>query len=513
MKKTILIFVYCISMVFNMQSQEQVTSVQTLEMRLDQIGDVSGNILDFFSQDEINLMRDHLRDKDGFQQQKQYQGGLAYCGIHVYGTLGSFMIPGGDVTEVGTSSVGFAHAGAVDPNNPDTAYVFNNTDDLFSINLATGEPTLLANLVGDWLGAEFSPNTGVLYAVNANAELHTIDIDAGTTTLMGSTGLGILAGLAINDNDQAYTADLQDDNLYQIDLSTGVATLIGAIGFDANFGQGMFWDEGTNTIYMTAFNNILFDEEFREVNTSTGNTIFLSTMGIPGAPTQFPWASSPPAGIPEPDPALFNTWYLSAYSYDFGGTFYVEDISPSISPFLTMESDLTFSGQACNEYGGYFTYDEVTDRLVLEQFDLCLCGSCDNPPQSHVDFENDYFEYFIIDDNYNYILSEDDDQSYLRIFSQASTELFFQSTPLTFGIDDVELKKVTIYPNPVLDVLRISSENIAIDSIVVYSMQGQRMDASLSENNSVNVSSLSEGLYFIEVITSEGKSVQKFVKK
>lgn len=70
---------------------------------------------------------------------------------------------------------------------------------------------------------------------------------------------------------------------------------------------------------------------------------------------------------------------------------------------------------------------------------------------------------------------------------------------------------LTTYPNPATEFLSISSE-IEIDSYKVYSTTGQLL-LNASYNGSIDVSSLQNGTYFIEVMSGELKETLSFVKK
>ncbi len=69
----------------------------------------------------------------------------------------------------------------------------------------------------------------------------------------------------------------------------------------------------------------------------------------------------------------------------------------------------------------------------------------------------------------------------------------------------------SVYPNPTTEHLNIASE-VAIDRIAIYSLDGSIV-LTTGQTESVDVSVLSSGIYFVEVYTSEGKSVQKFIKQ
>ena len=87
------------------------------------------------------------------------------------------------------------------------------------------------------------------------------------------------------------------------------------------------------------------------------------------------------------------------------------------------------------------------------------------------------------------------------------------SEDCSLGQDDFLLTQVIIFPSPVTDTLFITSEGITVEKIIVYSISGKQVIEASANENSIDVSNLSEGLYFIEIFSSERKSVQKFIKQ
>ena len=76
------------------------------------------------------------------------------------------------------------------------------------------------------------------------------------------------------------------------------------------------------------------------------------------------------------------------------------------------------------------------------------------------------------------------------------------------AVDDIAVGTVAIYPNPVVDILSVQTDEAV--SIVVYSMTGQKL--AVSENNTVDLSILPAGVY-MACVQSKGKTcVQKFIK-
>ena len=73
-----------------------------------------------------------------------------------------------------------------------------------------------------------------------------------------------------------------------------------------------------------------------------------------------------------------------------------------------------------------------------------------------------------------------------------------------------------IYPNPVNDRLYIETES-EIEEVVVYDVYGRIQNLRNSETqklgNSIDVSNLNSGVYFVKVVTANGEVVKRFVKK
>ena len=73
-----------------------------------------------------------------------------------------------------------------------------------------------------------------------------------------------------------------------------------------------------------------------------------------------------------------------------------------------------------------------------------------------------------------------------------------------------------IYPNPVNDKLYIATETEA-EEVVVYDVYGRIQNLRNSETqklgNSIDVSNLNSGVYFLKVVTANGEVVKRFVKK
>ncbi len=84
------------------------------------------------------------------------------------------------------------------------------------------------------------------------------------------------------------------------------------------------------------------------------------------------------------------------------------------------------------------------------------------------------------------------------------------------SINNVDLKSLTIYPNPVKDILHISNEDIAIQSVKIMDLSGRLLKTvSLSELNTqveIPVGELFAGTYFVIIQTEQGTVTRKIIK-
>jgi hypothetical protein len=86
----------------------------------------------------------------------------------------------------------------------------------------------------------------------------------------------------------------------------------------------------------------------------------------------------------------------------------------------------------------------------------------------------------------------------------------------TLGEDIEELtSSVNIYPNPVSDKLYIKTE-AEIEEVVVYDVYGRVQNLRNSETqklrNSIDVTDLNSGVYFVKVRTENGNIVKRIIK-
>ncbi|MBP5651013.1 MAG: T9SS type A sorting domain-containing protein, partial [Bacteroidales bacterium] len=82
-------------------------------------------------------------------------------------------------------------------------------------------------------------------------------------------------------------------------------------------------------------------------------------------------------------------------------------------------------------------------------------------------------------------------------------------------VADVQTERFSVYPNPAVDQLNVSGENMR--TIELYNALGQLIiteNPAIDNFCTVSVGNLSSGIYMLKVISTDGRaSVRKFVKK
>jgi len=78
----------------------------------------------------------------------------------------------------------------------------------------------------------------------------------------------------------------------------------------------------------------------------------------------------------------------------------------------------------------------------------------------------------------------------------------------TVGIADCEIHQSTNFN--IIDLHGVTSE---LNSTLIYSVTGNVLYSSRSNSETIDISNLSVGIYFLELSTSEGNTqIQKFIK-
>jgi hypothetical protein len=84
--------------------------------------------------------------------------------------------------------------------------------------------------------------------------------------------------------------------------------------------------------------------------------------------------------------------------------------------------------------------------------------------------------------------------------------------PLSVG--EEAISKLRLYPNPTSDYINIEANNMEISEVALYNLLGKKVLSQTEiSNNSINISNLSKGVYFIKISAKGNSIIKKIIKK
>ncbi|MCK9220660.1 MAG: carboxypeptidase regulatory-like domain-containing protein, partial [Bacteroidales bacterium] len=209
-----------------------------------------------------------------------------------------------------TSSADFWCDLEMPANQTEYAYaVKDGSDHLYKVIRATGVFTDLGSMGNGssdgFLDLAIDGSNGDIYGVTSDGSLTTdklwkINPSVPSATLIGPcvNSAGMI-GLAGDKAGNLWGYDLVNDNFYSVNKTTGLATVVGPIGFNANYGQAMFFDETTNAVTMAAYNATAGEAQIRVVDVTTGGSVLLSSSGDQIGGATLPVTTSGGGGTPK----------------------------------------------------------------------------------------------------------------------------------------------------------------------------------------------------------------------
>jgi len=221
-----------------------------------------------------------------------------------------------------------------------------------------------------------------------------------------------------------------------------------------------------------------------------------------------------PAGYAQPTDLGDPDWYIDYIVLD--GITHESPINVMggpIVPNIVFEETIAYAivDPESDSFFSDITYDVNDPEFTFINPAITLPGC-----KQYCDFASKYFQLLFGDGEnvlFAYeILITDSGELYLTITDEVGNYAFYQDTPI-FGVNDLVQSKSIVYPNPVSDVLFISSEKITIEYLSVFSISGKLVLEQRNIDNSIDVSELPQGMYFLKLTSEYGKAVQKFIKE
>ncbi|MEZ4767459.1 MAG: hypothetical protein R2844_03430 [Caldilineales bacterium] len=152
------------------------------------------------------------------------------------------------------------------------------TNDFGTLDLNTGAFNVFGSSVPlagqSWTGLTIDPLTNEAYASSCDittSAIYSIDLGTGAATLIGTTtDAPCLIDIAIGPSGVMYGNDIVTDSIYTVNRNTGAVSYVGLTGYDANYAQGMDFDNDDGTLYVFLWNWDTFGTIYGTVNLATG---------------------------------------------------------------------------------------------------------------------------------------------------------------------------------------------------------------------------------------------------
>jgi hypothetical protein len=175
------------------------------------------------------------------------------------------------------------------------------------------------------------------------------------------------------------------------------------------------------------------------------------------------------------------------------------------------------------------TYNEGVKVLSKNEKNFVFCNNCDGLSIAKLDkfgygfcnidsttFNTENISYSVSSQNVNTINEDFFSENNYFNFQNVEVNLINYCTDFHLFIEDEIYNDFNLYPNPAKESLSIEMSAFIKDaSISIYNLEGQIiLQQPIHQSKSTfDISGLTQGLYLIKLITSEGIVVKKFIKE
>ncbi len=303
MRKFWLLFSVCGILLTSIIQAQESSSIELLMERFNE--NHMGSVLEVFTLEELEAIRNYLQsDKQNQRNNRLLERRLSASQVVIPVRVVSIDPDNlNDLHDFGASPLNEFEGAGFNRGNPiNEAVIIDNTNMVYTRGIINNNYIPRGPVGGVPAGEVITGveavtgRTDIVYGVSTNGSTssHLLRINQSNwqaETIGGNNGLVLPIALARDAANNLFTLDIDNDGVYMINRESGVVNFIGNVGYDANFGQGMAFDEATNQILSAAYNSAIGDSELREIDPNTGLSVSLGTIN-PGMLSQFGWISS-----------------------------------------------------------------------------------------------------------------------------------------------------------------------------------------------------------------------------
>jgi hypothetical protein len=221
----------------------------------------------------------------------------------------------------------------------------------------------------------------------------------------------------------------------------------------------------------------------------------------------------PSVGFTQDPQLLDNDWYVERVNYS--NTDYFPPIEFVGRIYFYNNNTMEVYHPECEEgFGSDIEYNG-NDTFNIDDGGVVDIGLCIDPEiliftEKHYQIYHDEIGY--AKNPFNYTIVSENDLLVLTIINIDGDQAIYVNELLS--ISDLNESSISIFPNPVKDVLRIdNTSSTEITSINIYDVLGRLVLAQKRSVSEIDISHLNCGVLFLEFETEEGVITKKIIKE
>jgi len=189
--------------------------------------------------------------------------------------------------------------------------------------------------------------------------------------------------------------------------------------------------------------------------------------------------------------------------------------------FSNKDIDVTVKINSKQTYSNIKLYVAVVEKQTTgnvgsngqTEFDQVFMKMLPSATGSYISLTANQQSTFQISGNLNGTFIEDINDLEVIVFVQKSDKTMLQSTVsgIPIGIEDISMQKISIYPNPAKDAITVKNAKSA--NIKIFDLQGRILLSEHCSNNNmqIDVSFLSKGVYFVQILLNNSIKIEKII--
>ena len=189
--------------------------------------------------------------------------------------------------------------------------------------------------------------------------------------------------------------------------------------------------------------------------------------------------------------------------------------------FSNKDIDVTVKINSKQTYSNIKLYVAVVEKQTTgnvgsngqTEFDQVFMKMLPSATGSYISLTANQQSTFQISGNLNGTFIEDINDLEVIVFVQKSDKTMLQSTVsgIPIGIEDISMQKISIYPNPAKDAITVKNAKSA--NIKIFDLQGRILLSEHCSNNNmqIDVSYLSKGVYFVQILLNNSIKIEKII--